>query len=140
MDSINLTINDDRLGTVDAQNNLIYPAVDVFGSPIPVRSAVQVLWIGSRFVCFPASATIDSVRVVIAPEGVNPVGDAVILESIDAPAPDVTTIAAGETGSSGGSSSESTWTIETGEATEDGIQSAPVDNPEPPKPGKKRGR
>ncbi len=42
MTTITLRDNDERFGTVDDKNNLIYPGIDVFGNPIPVRSAVQV--------------------------------------------------------------------------------------------------
>lgn len=58
--------NDDRLGFVDDHNNLVYPAVDAFDNPIPVRSAAQVLWVSvlfnePRFICLPANVDLNEV-------------------------------------------------------------------------------
>jgi hypothetical protein len=70
-ESITIPQNDERLGSIAPDNSLIYPALDVFGNSIPVRSAVQVVWFGGgeHFVCFPPNVDTNGVLVALLPHG-----------------------------------------------------------------------
>jgi len=92
---ITLKPNDDRLGSVDENNALVYPAFDALGNPIPVRSAVQVLWVSvlygePRFICLPHNVDLNEVTFALEGQAVEEVE--IILESLLVPEPEVTTV------------------------------------------------
>lgn len=81
-----LTPNDDRIGSADDKNNLIYPGLDAFGNSILLRSTMQVFWLpgGERFICFPANVDISNVDVVTLTGGDGPVATMVFEPELSA--------------------------------------------------------
>lgn len=59
-----LKVNDDRLGSVDGDNTLIFPAFDALGNPYSVRSSMQVVWVSDRqFVVFPYNVSVGDYEI-----------------------------------------------------------------------------
>ncbi len=80
---ISIPANDgERLGFIDENRTPVYPAHDIFGGQILVRSAMQVHWLGERFICFPPQFDMQTVD-IIAVEG-DDYTDAILIMSKDA--------------------------------------------------------
>lgn len=89
MIDIHVDYNDERLGFVDEQRSLVYPQLDVFGTRILTRTAMQVVWVESEhFVCFPPHMDISEYRVLRSyPVNLEPVDSTYPAPEI-APLPD----------------------------------------------------